>query len=119
VARSVLIVDDDEGFRGVARELLGQRGYMVVGSANGAAEARTRVAELDPDVVLLDVKLLDGDGVALADELAGIRAGRPSILLTSSDPLAVPEHVLACSAACGFLAKTELVHADLDRYLEP
>jgi len=117
VGKTVLIVDDDEGFHSVAQELFEQRGYEVVGHAAGAAEARRRATELDPDVVLLDVGLPDGNGVVLAGELLQGGEGRPCMLLTSANPQAVPDHVLARSAACGFVAKTDLANADLDRYL--
>jgi CheY-like chemotaxis protein len=117
VGKTVLIVDDDEGFHSVAQELFEQRGYEVVGHAAGAAEARRRASELDPDVVLLDVGLPDGNGVVLADELLQGGEGRPRMLLTSANPQAVSDHVVARSAACGFVAKTDLANADLDRYL--
>ncbi len=115
--KTVLIVDDDAGFRRVARQLLEHRGYKVIGCAAGVEEARERASTLDPDVILMDVSLPDGNGVELAAELGGGRGGRPVTLLTSSDPHAVPGHVLAGNAACGFLAKTELAQADLDGYL--
>jgi two-component system nitrate/nitrite response regulator NarL len=118
VGRTVLIVDDDKGFHSVAQEIFEQHGYEVVGHAAGAAEARTRASELDPDVVLLDVGLPDGNGVVLAGELMRASVGRPTMLLTSANPQAVPEHVLTRTAACGFIAKTDLANTDLDRYLQ-
>jgi DNA-binding response OmpR family regulator len=117
VKKTVLIVDDDEGFQRVARQLLEQRGYEVVGLASGVEEARRRAAELDPDIVLLDVGLPDGSGVALANELRR-RGSRPAMLLTSADPQAVPLRVLERSAGCGFVAKIALADIDLEPYLQ-
>src|SRR5919198_181700 len=57
VARSVLIVDDDAGFRLRARRLLSLAGYNVIGEAEDGASALARVSELQPDVVLLDILL--------------------------------------------------------------
>jgi len=117
VEKTVLIVDDDEGFQRVAQELLERKGYRVIGRAAGAEEARRRTTELDPDIILMDVGLPDTSGVALAEELQQGREGRPVMLLTSADPQAVPSRVLACSSACGFVPKIELAGTDLDRYL--
>src|SRR5437763_1280050 len=100
MSTSVLIVDDDRGFRRAAAELLSGRGYRVVGCASTVEEALVRVAELGPDVVLLDVNLPDGDGVRLAAELCGGENGR-RVLLTSSDRAAVTSELLECCGAIG------------------
>jgi DNA-binding NarL/FixJ family response regulator len=112
----VLIVDDDPGFRRVAADLLADRGYRLVGSAGSVEEVLPRVAELSPDVVLLDVGLPDGDGRALAAKLcAGGYRGR--VLLTSSDRAAVTSALLKSCGARGFVPKAQLATTDLDRYL--
>ena len=115
---SVLIVDDDPGYRRVASELLGARGYRVVGEAASAREALVRADELGPDAVLLDVRLPDGSGIVIAEGLSA-GSGSPRILLVSTDPDAVSaDDVVACGAS-GFVAKAGLASADLDRYLKP
>ena len=105
--KSVLIVDDDEGFCRVATEMLADRGYRVLGCATSAAEAVTQCEALDPDAVLLDMRLPDGTGVELAGKLHE-RSDPPCILLTSSDREAVLPEQVRQSGACGFVAKTEL-----------
>lgn len=102
-----MIVDDDEGFCRVAAELLAECGYHVVGCATSAAEAVMQCEALDPDAVLLDMRLPDGNGVELAGRLHA-RDDPPSILLTSSDRKAVLPEQVRESGACGFVAKTEL-----------
>ncbi len=108
MATTVLIVDDDPGFRGLAAELLRDRGYRIVGEAGSAQEALTLARELRPAGVLLDVELPDGDGIALADRL---RAGddAPRVLLTSTEQCGVEPFVL----------KADLAGADLEAYLSP
>ncbi|GAA0410815.1 hypothetical protein Acor_14570 [Acrocarpospora corrugata] len=69
--RSVLIVDDHEGFRLAARALLEAGGFVVVGDAATAAEAVAAVDRLRPDVVLLDIQLPGLDGFAVAARLSG------------------------------------------------
>jgi CheY-like chemotaxis protein len=103
----VLIVDDDGDFRRIASRLLADRGYRVIGQANGVAEARLAIEELRPDAVLLDVNLPDGDGVSLAEELATSHPGL-RVLLTSSD---------ASPGRIRFVAKTDLAATDLETYL--
>jgi len=112
----VLLVDDDAGFRRAARELLRDRGFEVVGEAGDVAEGLAAVARLDPDAVLLDVSLPDGDGVELARELCD-GSGRPRVLLTSSDPEAVTMEMLQTCSARGFIPKAEIAAADLVGYL--
>jgi DNA-binding NarL/FixJ family response regulator len=117
VTVSVLIVDDDEGFRSAAAELLVTHGYHVAGQAANGRDAIARAIELNPDAVLLDVNLPDEDGVAVA---ARLRAGAdaPSVLLTSTDSEAVSQCLLERCGASGFVAKTDLATTDLDRYFK-
>ena len=71
VEKRVLIVDDHEPFRAVARELLERGGFVVAGEAANAAGALAAVASEAPDAVLLDVQLPDGDGFSVATALMG------------------------------------------------
>jgi DNA-binding NarL/FixJ family response regulator len=114
---SVLIVDDDCGFGRAAAEMLGGRGYCVLGQATTAATALALCDQLDPDAVLLDVGLPDGDGVTLAEKLRA-RSGRLRVLLTSTDREAVSTGLLRQSGASGFIPKTDLARSDLDRFLK-
>lgn len=80
---SVLLVDDHElirqGLR-VAFERAG--GFRVVGECGTGAEARTLVAEIHPDVVILDVSLPDGSGIDTARDLRHDHAGLGIVVLT-------------------------------------
>jgi two-component system nitrate/nitrite response regulator NarL len=107
----VLIVDDDPGFRRIARMLLEARGLTVAGEAADGEEARVACAERSPAALLLDVNLPDTSGPALASELI---AAAPDlrILLTSTDPSVGP-----IDGVAAFIPKTELVAADLVQYL--
>jgi DNA-binding NarL/FixJ family response regulator len=109
---SILIVDDDPGFARAAAELLADHGYRVLGSAMTADEALAESDRLRPDAILLDVRLPDGNGIALARALcAGHDA--PRVLLTSSDRQAVQPEPLRESGAIGFIPKPELVRSNL------
>jgi DNA-binding NarL/FixJ family response regulator len=112
----VLIVDDDRIFRDRIREVLIGLGYDVVGEAATLARARAAVSALEPDAMLLDVNLPDGNGLAFARELTA-NAEAPRTLLTSNDASAAPARLVSRSGAVGFVAKTELLATDLSRYL--
>jgi len=64
---SILIVDDEANIVASLERALAREGHQVEGAAS-AAEARARLAEAR-DVVLLDVRLPDGDGLALLEEI--------------------------------------------------
>jgi response regulator of citrate/malate metabolism len=65
-----LIVDDDFRVAGVHAGFVKEvPGFAVVGTAYTAAEARARVRELTPDLLLLDVYLPDESGLGLLAEL--------------------------------------------------
>ncbi len=100
----VLIVDDHDAFRVAARALLEAEGFDVVGEAADGASALTAIAELRPDVVLLDIQLPDFDGFAVAEQLP---ADGPAVVLTSSRGIASFRRRLA-AADWPFVAKSEL-----------
>lgn len=68
----VFLVDDHAVFRsGVRAELAGQAGIEVVGEAGSVAEAVAGIGRVRPDVVLLDVHMPDGGGVAVLRSVLG------------------------------------------------
>jgi DNA-binding NarL/FixJ family response regulator len=108
MAWSLLIVDDHREFRRAARDLLSSDDFVVVGEASGAVEAVSQAATLRPAVVLLDVKLPDGDGFTVARALAHLGAPPLAVVLTSSHDAAVFGDRLAAAPVRGFLAKSDL-----------
>jgi len=115
VPQTVLIVDDHAGFRGFARRLLEAGGYTVVGEAGDGASALAAVAKLRPELVLLDVKLPDTDGFAVAERLAGDNDEPVVVVLTSSREAADFGQRLEQTSAQGFIHKDELSGAALAR----
>ncbi|MFN3974046.1 MAG: response regulator [Dehalococcoidia bacterium] len=111
----ILVVDDHEVVRQGLRSLLErQEGFEVVGEAGSVAEAIEAALHLNPDVVVMDVRLPDGSGVEACRE---IRAAKPStrvLMLTSyPDEEAVFDSIMA--GASGYVLKQvrakELVEA--------
>jgi DNA-binding NarL/FixJ family response regulator len=116
MAVTVLLIDDDDAFRARIRAVLTERGYEIVGEAASLAQARGAIAELAPEALLLDVNLPDGNGIGFAEELSAA-ARPPRVLLTSNDPGAAPNRLVRRSGARGFVAKSELLAADLGAHL--
>jgi CheY-like chemotaxis protein len=109
---SVLVVDDDAAFRGLASRMLTGLGLNVVGEVGSVAAAHTAAAELRPDGALVDVGLPDGDGLVLARHIAALPWG-PRVVITSSDADAATTAVAHNAGAVGFIAKADLPNGTL------
>jgi DNA-binding NarL/FixJ family response regulator len=116
VTRSVLVVDDDPEFRELARRLLAATGLTVVGEADSVAAALAAAIQLKPSAVLADIELPDGDGLALARELA-VLPWRPRIVLTSIDPDITTSGEARLAGARAFVVKADLPDAPLAQLL--
>jgi two-component system response regulator AtoC len=66
--RSVLVVDDDADIRALLSDLLKDEGYKVR-TADSAAKAVAEITKSRPDLVMMDVKLPDQDGITLLKQL--------------------------------------------------
>jgi DNA-binding NarL/FixJ family response regulator len=116
VRTSVLVVDDHAEFRASVRALLELDGFDVVGDAGSGAEAICAAGRLSPDVVLVDVRLPDIDGVTVAESLAR-SPDPPIVVLVSSRDAADYGDRLAYAPVRGFIAKSDLCGASLRRLL--
>jgi two-component system nitrate/nitrite response regulator NarL len=104
-----LIVDDSPQFLRAARALLEREGIAVIGVASTGAEALQRVAELAPDVTLLDVDLGGESGFDLAERLQRETGLAPSsVILISTYAREDFADLIATSPAAGFLSKCDL-----------
>ncbi|HEY3259184.1 MAG TPA: response regulator transcription factor [Pseudonocardiaceae bacterium] len=101
----VFLLDDHEIVRqGIAALLEVQPDMEVVGEASTAAEALARIPASQPDVAVLDVRLPDGDGVAVCRELRERLPGTAFLMLTSyADDEALFEALMA--GAAGYVIK--------------
>ncbi|WP_405063980.1 response regulator transcription factor [Kribbella sp. NBC_01505] len=101
----VLIVDDQTVVRaGFAAIVDAEPDLTVVGQAGDGAEAVALAAELDPDVVLMDIRMPGLDGLS-ATRLLTERGERPRVLVLTTFDLDEYVYEALRSGASGFLLK--------------
>jgi DNA-binding NarL/FixJ family response regulator len=102
----VLIVDDHEVLAASLAHVLDDEDDIVaVGLAATLAQARSRIVSASPDVLILDRRLPDGDGVDALAELKSLRPRMNVLVLTATSSDDVLVRALEAGAA-GFLSKT-------------
>jgi signal transduction histidine kinase len=92
----ILVVDDDDAGRYVKAHTLARQGYIIA-EAGLAEEAFNVVGTWSPDLILLDVRLPDGDGIELCSRL---KKAYPhvTIMQTSSALISAQDRTLALDA---------------------
>jgi DNA-binding NarL/FixJ family response regulator len=101
---SVLVADDQDLVRVGLRTILERReGIEVLGEAANGREAVREARRLRPDVVLMDVRMPELDGIAATRELAG--AGGPRVLVLTTFDLDEYVYEALRAGASGFLLK--------------
>jgi AmiR/NasT family two-component response regulator len=78
----VIIADDESVIRMDLREMLTNLGYLVIGEVGDGRSAVNLARELKPDVVIMDIKMPDMDGIDAAKVLTEERVA-PVLLLTA------------------------------------
>ena len=78
----VIIADDESIIRMDLKEMLTSLGYLVVGEAGDGVSAVNLARELKPDLVIMDIKMPDLDGIAAAKILTEERIA-PVVLLSA------------------------------------
>jgi DNA-binding NarL/FixJ family response regulator len=103
----IVIVDDDPTFLATVRRLLEDEGFDVVGEALTGQDGVATAAEIDPDLVLVDVGLPDIDGFEVVERIAAGSHAPPVVLtsIRSADDFA---NLIDDSSARGFLTKDEI-----------
>ncbi|MBD8506549.1 response regulator transcription factor [Hoyosella sp. G463] len=102
---TVFLVDDHEVVRrGLVDLISSDPGLDVVGEAGSCAQALARIPAARPDVVVLDVRLPDGNGIELCRDLKSADPGLKCLILTSfTDEQAMVDAILA--GAAGYVIK--------------
>ena len=111
----ILLVDDHPVVRHGLRGMLdAEPDLTVVGEASGGKAGEQQVAELSPDIVLMDLRMPDGDGVEATGRILAKAPGTRVVVLTTYE---TDRDILRAieAGACGYLLKdaspTELADA--------
>jgi len=80
--KKVLIVDDEENLRELYRQELVEEGYSVCLAANGK-EAIAQIEKENPDVVVLDIRMPEMDGIEALGRMIGRFRKIPVVLNTA------------------------------------
>jgi len=103
-----LIVEDHAGFRQLLRESLGNRfPSMILAEAISAKQALQKIKQFSPQLIFMDIKLLNGSSLPLVKKLKSID---PTIIIVALSLYAIPEYEDAAlqSGADYYLAKSSL-----------
>lgn len=100
----VLIADDHPMVRQGLRSMLNTRGIEVIGEASDGQEAVDRVRELKPEVVLMDVRMPDMDGLTATEIVKEEAPGTSVIIVTSYESKDYLRRAIEAGAA-GYLLK--------------
>jgi two-component system, NarL family, invasion response regulator UvrY len=87
----VLTVDDQERFRGVARDVIDATpGFELAGEAANGEDGLRAVERLAPELVLLDVRMPGLDGIEVARRLGATHPETLVVLISIEDPMDLP-----------------------------
>jgi len=100
-----IVVADDHGlFRTLLAHHLRGLGHLVVGEASGGDQAVRLTRQHEPDLVLMDVAMPNGDGIAALKEILAVDRRRRIVMLSMHVDAMTVRHALA-SGARGYLSK--------------
>jgi DNA-binding NarL/FixJ family response regulator len=110
----VLVVDDSPVFRrGMGRAVRITTGLELVGEADGGQAALEAIERLQPDVVLLDLRMPDIDGLEVLDRLRDVDPRPTCRVLVVSASLDEEIERAACAAGAAGCVSKGLARADI------
>ncbi len=80
----ILIVDDEEHIRFLYSEELSEAGYEVI-TADSGYKLMERIEEEEPDLIVLDIKMVDYNGLDLLQDIRNKFYNMPVVLCTAYD----------------------------------
>lgn len=99
----IMIADDEAVIRMGLKVMAQSLGYRVVATASDGADALETALRVRPDLLLLDIKMPEMDGLAVAEHLAA-KAPLPIVMLTAFSQKALVERAVNASVM-GYLVK--------------
>ncbi|HEV8379674.1 MAG TPA: response regulator transcription factor [Tepidisphaeraceae bacterium] len=112
--KKVLVIDDHPIVRERLAELINQESDLVVcGEAEDSHQARKAVADLQPDIAIVDITLKDTYGIELIKEFKDRYPKLPMLVLSMHDEALYGERALRAGAR-GYLTKQEATKKVVD-----
>jgi DNA-binding response OmpR family regulator len=105
----ILVIDDEESIRGLLDTILRRKGYDVVLADSGRKGLELFRRE-HPDVIVLDLKMPEMDGLAVLRQIRSLDPKKPVIILTGAGTAEAEQQVRA-------LGVTEYVEKEFSMHL--
>jgi CheY-like chemotaxis protein len=105
----ILVIDDEQGIRDLLDTLLRRKGYDVVVAESGRQGLELFRRER-PDVIVLDLKMPEMDGLTVLRQIKNLDPGKPVIILTGAGTAEAERQVRA-------LGVTEYVEKEFSLHL--
>ena len=114
--QKILIVDDNASFRKAFRSIIhAQFQSLIISEAKDAEEALQTIPTFLPDLIFMDIRLPDGNGLELTRHIKGLFPDIKIVILTSYD---LPEYQEAafhykadhCASKDSFMALMNFIH---------
>jgi DNA-binding NarL/FixJ family response regulator len=103
---SILLIEDQTLLREGLRQLIeSEPGFRVAGEAGTVQEGIAQAKKLQPDVILLDLKLPDGSGLEVAKQVLAMRDPPAVLILSTYSDVALVRSSLALGAS-GYIPKS-------------
>jgi two-component system, chemotaxis family, chemotaxis protein CheY len=83
MGKRVMVVDDANFMRIIVRDALEPKGFQIVGEAVNGAEAVRKYAELQPDLVTMDITMKVKDGLEAAREILAAHPDARIVMVTA------------------------------------
>ncbi len=116
---SVLVADDDEAIRELLTDFLADKGYEVKQARDGRTVLKT-IEKINPDALILDVRMPDMDGLAVLKQMREDGLDTPTIVMTAHGTSSIAIQSIQLGAY-DYLTKPldlDKVHVTLQRLLE-
>jgi DNA-binding NarL/FixJ family response regulator len=111
----ILIADDHPMVRESLKKLLAlESDFEIIGEVGDGREVSDKVRQIDPDILLLDLRMPNLDGLAILEALQRSNSRTHVIVLTASEDKDVLAPTVKLLGGCGILLK----HGDTDLIIE-
>ena len=119
---SVLVIDDHESVRAGIKAALSRAGHVCVGEAGSISEARAQIAHTNPQIIVVDLSLPDGNGLEIVQWARSI-SERIGIVVLTLNPAQDFLLTVMKSGASAFVEKNaplaELISAIEHSFIAP